>query len=72
MSLKSKALLFNLISFGALFILFRVGIGVLIPLPYLPLLIGSSVLASFLAPKFLVKENTLWIKIPLKKASRKL
>tara|TARA_B110000444_G_C18447883_1_gene414291 strand:- start:20 stop:238 length:219 start_codon:yes stop_codon:yes gene_type:complete len=72
MSLKSKALLFNLISFGVLFILFRVGIGVLIPLPYLPLLIGSSVLASFLAPKFLVKENTLWIKIPLKKGARRL
>ena len=72
MSLKSKALLFNLISFGVLFILFRVGIGVLIPLPYLPLLIGSSVLASFLAPKFLVKENALWIKIPLQKAARKL
>lgn len=72
MSLKSKALVFNLISFGVLFILFRVGIGIILPLPYLPLLIGSAVLASFSSPKFLEKDNALYIKLPWKKAAIKL
>ena len=59
MNAKSKALRLNLVIFGVLFVLFRVGIGVLMPLPYLPLLLGSAVLASFGAPKFLAKGEEL-------------
>ena len=71
MSVKSKALLLNLIVFAALFVLFRVGIGMLMPLPYLPLLLGSAVLASFCAPKFIAKGDVLWIKYPWKKTPKK-
>jgi len=42
MNVKTKALTLNLVAFGVLFVLFRIGIGILIPLPYLPLLLGSA------------------------------
>jgi len=71
MSAKNKALFFNLLTFGILFIFFRIGIGVLLPLPYLPLLLGAAVLASFCSPKFLVKEGELWVKYPWKKTPKK-
>ena len=71
MNVKSKALILNLVMFGVLFVLFRVGIGMLMPLPYLPLLLGSALLASFCAPKFLVKGEELWVKLPWKKALKK-
>lgn len=71
MSVKSKALILNLIVFGVLFVLFRIGIGMLLPLPYLPLLLGSAVLASFCSPKFISKSNTLWVKYPWKKEPKK-
>ena len=71
MFVKSKALMLNLIVFGVLFVLFRVGIGMLLPLPYLPLLLGSAVLASFCSPKFIAKGNTLWVKYPWKKEPKK-
>lgn len=72
MNIKTKALLLNLFFFGLLFVFFRVGIGYLMPLPYLPLLLGAAVLASFCAPKFLVKKNKIWIKYPWKKDPKKL
>ncbi|CAI8161682.1 MAG: Uncharacterised protein [Bacteroidota bacterium] len=71
MSVKSKALLLNLVVFSVLFLLFRVGIGMLMPLPYLPLLLGSAVLTSFCAPKFIAKDDTLWVKYPWKKVPKK-
>lgn len=71
MHVKTKALILNLVVFGVLFVFFRIGIGVLLPLPYLPLLLGSAVLASFSAPKFLVKGEELWVKYPWKKAPKK-
>jgi len=71
MNAKSKALSLNLVIFGVLFVLFRVGIGVLMPLPYLPLLLGSAVLSSFCDPKFLAKGEELWVKYPWKKEPKK-
>jgi len=71
MNVKTKALVLNLITFGVLFVLFRIGIGLLMPLPYLPLLLGSAVLASFCSPKFLTKGEKLWVKYPWKKAPKK-
>ncbi|MGC6479916.1 MAG: hypothetical protein ACON42_06025 [Flavobacteriaceae bacterium] len=67
MHLKTKALLGNLTSFGILFFGFRYGIAYLIPLPYVPLAVGSAVAASFLSPKFLIKEDQLYLKLFWKK-----
>mgnify|MGYP001472519911 CR=1 FL=1 len=71
MHAKSKALTLNLVVFGVLFVLFRLGIGTLIPLPYLPLLLGSAVLASFFSPKYIAKGEELWVKYPWRKAPKK-
>lgn len=71
MAVKSKALILNLIAFGVLFVIFKIGIAMLIPLAYLPLLLGSAVLASFCAPKFVVKNEELWVKYPWKKGLKK-
>ncbi len=76
MKKSTQALLFNFICFGLLFLFFRYVVGGLIPLPYLPLVLGSAVLASFVAPKFLVKQENdrevLYIKFPFLKSAKKL
>ena len=72
MSITTKALLYNLFVFALLFVFFRLVIGTLMPLPYIPLLLGSGVLASFVAPKFLVKEGKLYVKFPWRKKPKKL
>ena len=66
------AFLLNLLCFAFLFLLFRMGIGSVLPLSHLPLLLGSAVLASFVAPKFLVKDGTLWVKLFWRKAPWRL
>ena len=70
------ALLLNLVCFGVLFVVFRYGVGTLLPLSYLPLVIGSAVLASFLAPKFMVHHlngvERIVVKIPFLKSVKKL
>ncbi len=71
MKATTKALVFNLLTFGVLFVFFRFSIGFIMPLPYIPLLLGSAVLASFCAPKFLVKKNQLFVKFPWKKQPKK-
>lgn len=72
MNAKSKTLGLNLLTFGFLFVFFRIGIGVLLPLPYLPLLLGSAVLASFASPKFIAKGEDIWVKYPWKKDPKKM
>lgn len=67
MHLKTKALLGNLFFFGLLFFGFRYGIAYLMPLPYVPLAVGSAIGASFLAPKFLIREEKLFLKLIWKK-----
>lgn len=67
MQVKTKVFLLNLIAFGVLFVNFRMGIGLLMPLPYLPLLLGSAVLASFVSPKFFEMDGKIWVKYPWKK-----
>lgn len=66
-----KALLLNLLCFGVLFFFFRFGINALMPLPYIPLLLVAAVLASVIAPKFLVKQKQLFVKFPWKKQPKK-
>lgn len=58
MSVKAKALLFNFICFAGLFLAFRYGISALgFQLPYIPLAVISVVGASFLAPKFGIRQK---------------
>ncbi len=52
MSKKTKALLFNFISFAALFLVARFGIGYFVGDSSVFLSIGAAVLAMVLAPKF--------------------
>ena len=72
MNVKRKALLFNLICFGLLFVLVKTIIGTLIPMSYIPLIAFSALLASVFSPKFLVNKGKLYIKIPLVKEPREL
>ena len=72
MSKSTTAFLLNLISFGILFVFFRLFIGHLLPLSHLPLLLGSAILASFVSPKFFVKNKSLWVKIFWRKSPFKL
>jgi len=72
MNVKRKALFFNLICFGLLFVLVKTIIGTLIPMSYIPLIAFSALLASVFSPKFLVNKGKLYIKIPLVKEPRDL
>ena len=72
MNVKTKALLFNLICFGLLFVLVKTIIGTLIPMSYIPLIAFSALIASVFSPKFLVEKGKMYIKIPLVKEPREL
>ena len=72
MNVKRKALFFNLICFGLLFVLVKTIIGTLIPMSYIPLIAFSALLASVFSPKFLVNKGKLYIKIPLVEEPREL
>ena len=72
MNAKTKALLFNLICFGLLFVLVKTIIGTLIPMSYIPLIAFSALIASVFSPKFLVEKGKLYIKTPLVKEPREL
>ena len=72
MNVKTKALLFNLICFGLLFVLVKTIIGTLIPMSYIPLIAFSALIASVFSPKFLVEKGKPYIKIPLVKEPREL
>ena len=72
MNKSTIAFWLNLFCFAILFLLFRIGIGSLLPLSHVPLLLGSAVLASFASPKFLVKNHVLWVKLFWRKSPIKL
>ena len=72
MNVKTKALLFNLICFGLLFVLIKTIIGTLIPMSYIPLIAFSALIASVFSPKFLAEKGKLYIKTPLVKEPREL
>jgi predicted permease len=72
LNVKTKALLFNLICFGLLFVLVKTIIGTLIPMSYIPLIAFSALIASVFSPKFLVEKGKMYIKIPLVKEPREL
>ena len=72
MNVKRKALFFNLICFGLLFVLVKIIIGTLISMSYIPLIAFSALLASVFSPKFLVDKGKLYIKISLVKEPREL
>ncbi|MGB0657376.1 MAG: hypothetical protein ACPHL7_07420 [Flavobacteriaceae bacterium] len=64
MTLSTKALLGNLLSFGAFFVAFRYGLGLFEMLSYPLTAIGSAIIASIFAPKFLVRKKRLYLKLP--------
>ena len=72
MNIKNKALVFNLICFGFLFVVIKTLIGTFLPMSYVPLLAFSALLASIFSPKFLVEKGKLYVKIPLIKEPREL
>jgi hypothetical protein len=72
MTLSTKALLGNLLSFGAFFFTLRYGLGLLEMLSYPMEAIGSAIIASILAPKFLVRKKRLYLKLPGVKTPRAL
>ncbi len=57
MTSKTKALIFNLIAFALLFLVFRLTIGAIIKGDTFWLALISAVIASILAPKFIVVKD---------------
>jgi hypothetical protein len=72
MNIKTKALLFNLICFGILFLTIKTTIGSFISISYISLVVFSALLASIFSPKFLVEKGKLFVKIPLINKPREL
>jgi len=70
--MKTKPLIFNLISFGLMFFVFRWLIGQFLVISYLPLVLCSFLLASIFCPKFLINKNKLFVKLPLIKTPKAL
>tara|TARA_B110000259_G_scaffold90465_1_gene105043 strand:- start:401 stop:613 length:213 start_codon:yes stop_codon:yes gene_type:complete len=70
--MKTRALIFNLISFGLMFFIFRWLIEQFLVISYLPLVLYSFLLASIFCPKFLINKNKLFVKLPLIKTLKTL
>jgi len=71
MRTKTKAFLLNLLCFAVLFVLYRFVLLLTIDFPYLLVMLMAAILASLSAPKFLVKKEVLWMKLPWRKAPYK-
>ena len=68
MRTKTKAFLLNLLCFAVLFVLYRFVLLLTTDFPYLLVMLMVAILASLSAPKFLVKKEVLWMKLPWRKA----
>ena len=66
MRATTKAFILNLLCFAVLFLFFRY-ILLLLGLSYLLAMLMAAVLASVGAPKFLVKKEVMWVKLPWRK-----
>ena len=66
MRVTTKAFMLNLVCFAALFVFFRF-ILLLLDLPYLVTMLLAAISASVGAPKFLVKKEMMWVKLPWRK-----
>jgi hypothetical protein len=66
MRVTTKAFMLNLVCFAALFVFFRF-ILLLLDLPYLVTMLLAAISASVGAPKFLVKKEVMWVKLPWRK-----
>lgn len=60
--MKTKALIANLFSFGLFFFGFRFLLQWVLELSYPLMTIGAAILASILAPKFLVQKERMYLK----------
>ena len=63
---KHKVLVFNFLGFAILFVLFRIGLSLLLQIDSFYLSLIAAISASFLAPKFAVIENERMDKIVMK------
>lgn len=72
MNKKSLALVLNFIFFGGIFILIKNTIGTHMPMSYVPLIAFSGILTSVISPKFMVHDQSLFLKLPLKKTPIRL
>ena len=70
MRATTKAFILNLLCFAVLFLFFRY-ILLLLGLSYLLAMLMAAVLASLSAPKFLVKKEVMWVKLPWRKVPYK-
>ena len=70
MRATTKAFILNLLCFAVLFLFFRY-ILLLLGLSYLLAMLMAAVLASVGAPKFLVKKEVMWVKLPCRKVPYK-
>ena len=70
MRATTKAFILNLLCFAVLFLFFRY-ILLLLGLSYLLAMLMAAVLASLSAPKFLVKKEVIWVKLPWRKVPYK-
>lgn len=70
MRATTKAFIYNLLCFGVLFLFFRYVL-LLLGLSYLLAMLMAAVLASLSAPKFLVKKEVMWVKLPWRKVPYK-
>ena len=70
MRATTKAFILNLLCFAVLFLFFRY-ILLLLGLSYLLAMLMAAVLASVGAPKFLVKKEVMWVKLPWRKVPYK-
>ena len=71
MRTKTKAFLLNLLCFAVLFVLYRFVLLLTTDFPYLLVMLMAAILASLSAPKFLVKKEVLWMKLPWRKVPYK-
>ncbi|MBL19009.1 MAG: hypothetical protein CMC82_04165 [Flavobacteriaceae bacterium] len=71
MHAKTKAFLLNLLCFTALFVLYRFVLLLLMGFTYLLVMLMAAILVSLSEPKFLVKKEILWIKLPWRKSPHK-
>ena len=67
MKKETLALVLNFIFFGGFFLLFKNGIGSLIPMSYVPLIVLAALFTGIVSPKFLVNKGHLFMKLPFLK-----
>ncbi len=67
MKKETLALCLNFVFFAGFFLFFKNGIGMLVPMSYIPLVALSALFTAMASPKFLLNKGRLYMKIPFVK-----